>query len=204
METSQAERQRSPDLIGTARQKLLISILVILIILIGLAYFTYLPKVQQLLNLRAEARNLEQKLDAKREALSLYVAVNDKLKGLEANYQQLQLKFPASQEVPQVLNKLVSAADSLNLEIVSIIPQPSVVANIYQTVPVEVNINGSYQSLANFFNKLNLLPWLVTVDKFEVFPLNAGETKTQPPKQMTLKLMLNIITYSLLPGESGK
>ena len=184
-------------------KKLLLNVGIISLVLIALSYFIYLPKIRHIMDLKSDLQEVEEKLEHTREAAHKYHPIRDQLeKTLKPENRRLEKKIPLTKEIPQIQDKLRAASDSVNLEIISVMPQTARSNKIYQTLPIEMNLQGSYQSLARFFDKLNKLEWLVSVSKFQIQAADETKKAAMPSPEMTLNLNLNIITYSLLGKEN--
>ncbi|MCK5578407.1 MAG: type 4a pilus biogenesis protein PilO [Planctomycetes bacterium] len=184
-------------------KKLLLNVGIISLVLIALSYFIYLPKIRHIMDLKSDLQEVEEKLEHTREAAHKYHPIRDQLeKILKPENRRLEKKIPLTKEIPQIQDKLRAASDSVNLEIISVMPQTARSNKIYQTLPIEMNLQGSYQSLARFFDKLNKLEWLVSVSKFQIQAADETKKAAMPSPEMTLNLNLNIITYSLLGKEN--
>lgn len=82
-------------------------------------------------------------------------------------------------------------------------PKPKKIKEViltYKQIPLEMEIQGKYQSIGAFLESLNQMKWLVSVQEFDIQSLGQEEEEIEEKpkeKEMVLTITLNIITYTL-------
>ena len=106
----------------------------------------------------------------------------DKLKALQARYEQFkketealqtrleELKkiLPQDKEIEHILSQVQASARNAGLKIQQGISRPVVDHEAYSEWPIEMQVLGDYHSLGAFFQKLRELPRIVNVGKLRV------------------------------------
>jgi len=98
-------------------------------------------------------------------------------------------KLPDSTEVPSLLVDITEAGSRRGLEFSVFDPQAQKLEAFYTSLPIRVEVRGSYHQIANFVSDLAGMSRIVTVGDLTLVGEEDGEVKAS--------LMLQ--TYSYLP-----
>ncbi len=100
---------------------------------------------------------------------------------LEDRLAVLQSILPAQKETPAVLRSIQQMAASSNLKILKFTPQPIVPRAFYSDWPIQINVEGSYDGLGRFFERISQATRIIDVGAISISGLKeqaAGSGKT--------------------------
>ncbi len=100
---------------------------------------------------------------------------------LEDRLAVLQSILPAQKETPAVLRSVQQMAASSNLKIVKFTPQPIVPRAFYSDWPIQIDVEGSYDGLGRFFERVSQATRIIDVGSISIAGLReqaAGAGKT--------------------------
>jgi type IV pilus assembly protein PilO len=131
----------------------------VLVVIIGLSVWQLLwPKHERINTLGNRLATVQRELEvAKRNAAEL----NDwrsRMQQKEAEYREVMLKLPETQEIPSLLAGVSEAGKDAGLEFLLFQPKPEVAKDFYAEIPVDISVSGTYHQLAVFFDKVANLP----------------------------------------------
>ena len=119
------------------------------------------------------------------------------LPGLERQIASLQQQLdiqktivPDEKETPAFMHLMQDTASSVGIEIRRYTPKPAVNREFYTEVPYDMDIDGPYYSVANFFEKVAKLQRIINVSELQI----AGVKHSSDAKVKT--------TYPYSPNES--
>jgi Tfp pilus assembly protein PilO len=99
---------------------------------------------------------------------------------LEERLAVLQNILPAEKETPTVLRSVQQMAASSSLKINKFTPQPVVPRAFYSDWPIQIEVEGNYDGLGNFFEKVSQATRIINVDSIAITGLdkemNPGRT----------------------------
>ena len=146
-----------------AKQKILITVFVVIVEAAALVWFLYLPKHKELTGLKAELAKLQSEIDEK-------TRIANNLPRLQREYDQLNIELaqaltelPNSKEIPSLLSSITTVGKNAGLDFLVFKPRGEVLKDFYAEVPVDITISGSYFSVANFFAAVANLPRIVNI-----------------------------------------
>ena len=115
-------------------------------------------EIAQLQTAVAQAAAVEQRLAKfKRE-----------LADLDARLNELRRILPSQKETPDVLRAVQQMAAESNLKIIRFAPQPVAPHTFYLDWPITMEVEGSYNALGTFFEKVGLFTRVVNVENISV------------------------------------
>jgi Tfp pilus assembly protein PilO len=99
---------------------------------------------------------------------------------LEERLAVLQNILPAEKETPAVLRSVQQMAASSNLKINKFTPQPVLPRAFYSDWPIQMDVEGNYDGLGHFFERISQATRIINVDSIAITGLdkemNAGHT----------------------------
>lgn len=144
-------------------QRILICVGLFLILGGGFYYLVYMPKSDEINELRDQYESLQGKLFTARKA-----AAN--LEQLEKDYADAEVKFklalqllPDKKEIPNLLESISKSGKDSGLEFKLFQPGGEVSKGFYAEIPVSIQISGGYHHLAMFFDRVARLPRIVNI-----------------------------------------
>jgi type IV pilus assembly protein PilO len=87
---------------------------------------------------------------------------------LEDRLAVLQSILPAQKETPTVLRSVQQMAASSNLKITKFTPQPVVPRDFYSDWPIQIEVEGSYDGLGVFFEKVSQATRIIDVGSISI------------------------------------
>jgi type IV pilus assembly protein PilO len=154
-------------------------LIVVAIVLIGAValQFTYFG------TMRSTIKTKEAALGKLREENNQKAVIQKRLPELEAQIarleeqlQQLIQILPTRMETDVLVSKMKSLADNYNLAILSIKPKKGKATNLVEEYLFDFQVEGSYHSLAMFFEKLGKMERIVDVKELKIKPLKKKKT----------------------------
>lgn len=99
---------------------------------------------------------------------------------LEERLTVLRAILPAEKETPAVLRSVQQMAASSNLKINKFTPQPVVPRDFYSDWPIQIQVEGNYDGLGSFFEKISQATRIIDVDTIAIRgaekEMNSGRT----------------------------
>ncbi len=90
------------------------------------------------------------------------------IKRLEERLSVLVQILPTSLEIDVIVSKIKGVADTYNLQILSLKPNPLANKGIYSEYSIAFKVRGTYHSLAMFFDKLSKMERIVNVGGLDI------------------------------------
>ena len=145
------------------KQKIVILVIALAVEAFALLWFVYRPKYQELDGLKAQLSTLQIEIDDKSR-------IANNLPRLQREYDQLNMELaqaltelPNSKEIPSLLTNITALGKNAGLDFLVFRPKPESPKDFYAEVPVDINVYGSYYSVANFFAAVANLPRIVNI-----------------------------------------
>jgi type IV pilus assembly protein PilO len=110
---------------------------------------------------------------------------------LEARLAVLQRILPSEKETPAVLRSVQRMAAASNLKINKFIPKPIVPRAFYSDWPIEVEVEGSYDGLGLFFEKVSQATRIIDVGDISI----TGMDKPPEDPNITLTASCTATTF---------
>lgn len=147
--------------------------ILIFAILVGcmgsLFYFYYLQDLVKERNaLAIEIARLKTVVSQATAAEIQLKAFKQKLSQLDEELARLRTLLPAQKETPTVLRSVQQMAASSNLKILKFIPQPILNHDFYSDWPITIEVEGNYNGLGTFFEKVGKATRLINVGSITV------------------------------------
>ena len=145
------------------KQKIVILVIALAVEAFALLWFVYRPKYQELDGIKAQLSTLQNEIDEKSR-------IANNLPRLQREYDQLNMELapaltelPNSKEIPSLLTNITALGKNAGLDFLVFRPKPESPKDFYAEVPVDINVYGSYYSVANFFAAVANLPRIVNI-----------------------------------------
>jgi type IV pilus assembly protein PilO len=143
--------------------------------LVAVAYYFYLSDmIVERDGLRAEVRELEIAVAQSTAIESQLGRFKKELAQLEQKLEILRSILPAQKETPIVLRNVQEMAASSSLKIQKFTPQPVVPRAFYSDWPIGMEVEGSYDSLGHFFEKVSQATRIINVDNISIKGINGS------------------------------
>jgi type IV pilus assembly protein PilO len=144
----------------------------------ALSYMVYSFYFQGMIDertaLQDEIKKLETSVAQGQAVASQLPRFKEELARLEERLAELSTILPSEKETPIVLRSVLDMASSSNLKIMRFAPKPTVPRNFYVDWPIEVSVQGSYNALGRFFEKVSQYARIINVDNIGIKTFETG------------------------------
>lgn len=152
----------------TSVQKALLYVLTFIALGGGFYYFHYQPEAAKIKKLHVTITRQQSRLSTlKRIALEVEPFQKEVEKARE-DLDQLLTLLPDRKEIPDLLEKISSVGAQEGLENVLFQPQGERKHEFYATIPVRLDVVGSYHRVGTFLDKLSKLDRIIQVDSLSM------------------------------------
>ena len=152
-------------------------------------YFSFLPKLNTIDELKKETESLETRLvraRAKAGQLKHYQAM---LKEAEIEFKIVRKKLPEKKEIPSLLSSISRSGRDAGLEFILFQPQPERNKDFYAEIPVSIMVTGSYHNVAFFFDRLAGLSRIVNIENIKMTTAKGGSNLTTSCTAVTYRFI---------------
>lgn len=145
------------------KQKIIILVLVLIVEAAALIWFLYLPRHNELVQLKDQLAKLQADVAEKTRIANNLPKLKKEFDELTAQLEHALTELPNSKEIPSLLTSITTLGKGAGLDFLTFKPRPEVPKDFYAEVPVDIVISGSYYSVANFFAAVANLPRIVNI-----------------------------------------
>ena len=153
-------------------------ILLFLGVAVALSYIVYSFYFQGMIDQRTalqdEIKKLETSVAQAQAVASQLPRFKEEVARLEQRLAELSTILPSEKETPIVLRSVLDMASASNLKIMRFVPKPTVPRNFYVDWPIEVSVQGSYNALGRFFEKVSQYGRIINVDNIGIKTFETG------------------------------
>ncbi len=161
--------------------------------LCGIFYYYYLKGLTEERDaLSEEVRQLEITVAQGTAIASQLRQFKAEIAQLEQRLNELRRILPEQKETPAVLLNVQEMATSSNLKITKFVPRPVVPRAFYADWPIILDVQGSYDGLGLFFEKVSRYTRIVNVDNINI---KAVEGSTDHMKTVTATCTATTFVY---------
>jgi Tfp pilus assembly protein PilO len=132
------------------------------------AVLIFLPGQRALRTTWLEVTALQQQISQRQRLSEPLARLREELKTTRAFLSQWQGLAPAAKSAAPVLGTIVYEAREAGAELVGFTPEPRVERSVLSQLPVRVECRGSFQSLHEFFRRLEAQPYPLWLDELEL------------------------------------
>ncbi len=163
-----------------------------LIVGLSFTFYWYFLKglIKEHRRLQADITKLEAKVAEATAIESRLNLFKQELAQLEQRLAVLQSILPAQKETPALLRSVQQMASSSNLKINRFSPQPIVPRTFYSDWPIQMEVEGNYNGLGLFFEKISRAPRIIDVGNITIKGIEDSEDATK-----TLSASCTATTY---------
>ena len=152
-------------------------------------YFSFLPKLNTIDELKGEQESLETRLVRARAKAGQLKHFEAKLKEAEIEFKIVRKKLPEKKEIPSLLTSISSSGRDAGLEFILFQPQPERNKDFYAEIPVSIMVTGSYHDVALFFDKLSRLSRIVNIENIKMTSNKGGNALTTSCTAVTYRFI---------------
>lgn len=173
----------------------IIILAVINIVIIGLFYWFLIgPKYDQISALTQQHQNLQVKLNESRVIAADIPKYRKEKEEMEARLKAAVAQLPNEKEIPDLIESISRAGEKSGLKILVFRPGKEIAKGFYAEVPVNMTVEGKFESLYEFSAKIGNLPRIVNIENMSITSL--GHKNRVP----LLRANFVATTFRFIPG----
>ena len=143
---------------------------ILILIVAGFVYFSYLKKFERIDRLRTDLVKVEKDLaTAKKNARQLN-SYRKKMQEAENQFKIVMRALPENEEIPTLLTGISRAGKESGLEFLLFKPRPAMKKDFYAEIPVNMQVTGDYHGVATFFERVAELNRIVNIRDINMQP----------------------------------
>ncbi len=179
----------------------ILGLIVILILIYVANIFLFLaPIEEEQASVKNKIANLESDLEKKRKVIAELSIYKRRKEKLEQELSRAIKLLPEKSEIDGLLQRLSALARKAGLFITSFVPKPEKTSGFYSTIPIKLDLEGTYVELVSFFDSVQKLNRIVSVGDFN-FNLVKAKSKGKITGKKILSAKVTVTTYRFLPGK---
>ena len=189
--------------LGSAPQPIKFLVAVLLLALICFLGFNFLIKKQiaTLDKAKAEEVVLKQTFEEKYHQSANLEVYKEQLADMQVNFGEMLRQLPGKSEIPGVVDDVSQTGLASGLEIVLFRPDNELNKGFYAEKPIQINVTGTYDELANFASGIAALPRIVTLHSIKIEPKNKSDKTNVRGKAQQLAMAVVAKTYRYLEDD---
>jgi len=133
------------------------------LLVIGYFFLFYQEKNQQLKDLRAQELELQRKLSEVRSVAANISAFESEIADLEIKLKTALRQLPNEKELEVLLTDISNLGKTAGVEIKSFKRNDEVIHDFYAEVPIQIELEGEFHDIAQFFDLMSKLPRIVNM-----------------------------------------
>ncbi len=153
-------------------------------------YFYLTGPIDELAALRTEVSQLEVSVAQGTAVMNKIAQFKRELADLEERLNVLRAILPAQKETPIVLRSVQQMAASSDLKILRFTPQTVIPRVFYSDWPINMEVQGSYDGLGLFFEKVSQSTRIINVDNINIKGIEGATSPAQ-----TLRAVCTATTF---------
>jgi len=181
----------------TKIQRLLIFSLSLLILVGAFVYFSFLPNYKEIGELKAEYEKLENDLRIATIKAKKLNSLRKQLAAAEAELRDVGKALPEKEEIPSLLSGISESGQASGLDFHLFQPRPEVKQDFYAELPISITVQGTYNNVGAFFDRVSELPRIVNIRNIKIKPASGS-------KSQKLITSCTAVTYKFLDEASTK
>jgi type IV pilus assembly protein PilO len=138
------------------------------LVIAGYYFMQYKEVRVEIAQQRAQAEELQRKLNKVRVVASNLEEFEQEVADLERELQQALKQLPNRKQFEDLLQDITTAGKKVGVGIRSIERRKEVVHDFYAEVPFKIELEGSYHDIARFFERVSRLPRIVNMGAMDM------------------------------------
>ncbi|HHL39363.1 MAG TPA: pilus assembly protein PilO [Deltaproteobacteria bacterium] len=168
------------------------------LLLAGLSYqFLLAPKQAEVERLKQRSAELERELTRSRIIAKDIPKYEREREELEEKLKKALAQLPNEKEIPDLLKSISDAAGEAGLHIVLFKPRAEIPKGFYAEVPVDMIVEGRYESLFKFCVKVGELPRIVNIGTVDI------ASKEEMSRIPTLNAKFIVTTFRFVSSDEA-
>jgi type IV pilus assembly protein PilO len=176
-----------------------------LIVIIAIAcagyFFLIQSSIDKLSSLEKKESSLKKELKTsinKTANLSEYIGQMQQLRFM---FDSLLSQLPDKKEIPGLLEDITSVGLRSGLVFNLIRPSDGKITDFYETISIQIEVEGDYDQLGEFVEGIEALPRIVTIKDFSVNVVSKGKADN-PNNKLVMNITANTYRYLTIQEQS--
>jgi type IV pilus assembly protein PilO len=168
------------------------------LLIAGIFYqFLLVKKTEEIAKLDGELQELEVKLNESR-IIARDIPLFEKQKAdLEEKLKAAVSHLPNEKEIPDLIDSISQAGRDSGLKILLFKPLGEVPRGFYAEVPVSMKVEGEYEGIFEFSDKVSELPRIVNIGNMKI----SSDKKSLMSRTPLLSADFVVTTFRFIPGK---
>lgn len=146
----------------------------------GVFYVYYVqPLRQEVASLQTKVENLEVQVQKGRLIEERLPEFKQQVRDQEERLNALRRVLPEEKETPEIVRRVEQLATESRLRIKSFTPKKTVRRDFYEDWPILISLEGNYDSLGVFFEKIGHFTRVINVDNIAIKGLDESQSKSR-------------------------
>lgn len=154
----------------------------------GFYFFLYQNQADEIVKLEKSIADQEKRLSTLKHAAARVDAMHKELAASEEEFGRLLALLPDQKEIPGLLESVSHLGSKVGLENILFQPQPELPHEFYATIPVRLDLVGSFSELGLFLDSVSRLDRILKVES-----LNMARQKEKGASR--LQVGCTVVTY---------
>ena len=156
------------------------------------------PQIREVRRLKDDMTRLTAQLEQNRRVAADLPRYLKEKKELDARLAEAVARLPNEKEIPDLIDSVSTAAKKSGLKILLFRPSHEVNKGFYAELPINMSVEGRFESLFDFSVKVGNLPRIVNLTNMNV--ISEGHRRRVP----VLKADFVATTFRFIPGALDK
>jgi Tfp pilus assembly protein PilO len=136
------------------REQIIVSAVAALVVVVAVAAFLVWPQFQRLGELDAEITKARTQVDSSKALLATREASKGRAAETDARWLRLSNLVPEGPDLPSLIVELQDAAFASGVQIVSVTPAEPKPGATYYTIPIQVQVIGTWADTVDFLQRI--------------------------------------------------
>jgi Tfp pilus assembly protein PilO len=169
-------------------------ILFIMLFILIIGYFVDLQsQLRDLRKYKTQEFRLLNELKIKHDQAMHLSAYQAQATELKTEFSNMIAKFAKQAEIPDLIEAIYQAGNNSGLYVKTLQPKTETDKDFYNSLPIDVVVEGGFKPFETFIKRLVVLPKLVTVNNFSILLTAPDESGN---KRLTMNLELDTYFYA--------
>jgi type IV pilus assembly protein PilO len=181
----------------TPGQKVLLFAGTLLVLGAAFYYLKFQGQLDSITQIKAQITDQRNKLASLKAAVTKVQALEKEIAQSDEELTRLLMLLPDQKEIPGLLENVSRLGSKVGLENILFQPQPEVMQEFYATIPIRLDLLGTFNDLGVFLDSISKLDRILKVESLTL-------TRQKDKQGALLQVACNIVTYRFLEKPQPK
>jgi type IV pilus assembly protein PilO len=183
---------------GQSSRKILIILAVVVVLVVLYFFLMYRPKAAEITNYTKDLADIQRDKEEKQKIVADLDQFNREVVELEKRLNEALAQLPNDKEIDQILEQLASLVRDSGLRLESFKVMSEIPRQLYNEVPMALEISGNYHNIALFFDKASKLKRIINFSNLEL------GTPRQERGETVVSVSCTATTFRFVKGGGAK